>query len=56
MKARSGCSGFRTILLLDIFLEDIKRNPTTRIDEVRTRPENRLAVKLVDVFRKLLSD
>jgi hypothetical protein len=56
MKARSGGSGFRTILLLDIFLEDIKRNSATGVHEIRTRPKNRFTVKLIDVFRKLLSD
>jgi hypothetical protein len=56
MKARSGHSGFRTILLLDIFLEDIKRNSTAGVHEVRIRPKNRFTVKLIDLFRKLLSE
>jgi hypothetical protein len=56
MKARSGCSWVRAILLLDIFFEYIKRNPSARIHEVRTRPENRLAIELVDMFSKFLPD
>jgi hypothetical protein len=56
MKARSGCSGFRSVLFFDVFLEYIKRNSTTGIHEVGTRPENRLTVKLVDVFSKLFAN
>jgi hypothetical protein len=56
MRARSGCSGLRAVLLFDVFLKYIKRNSTTGVHEVRTRPKNRFTVKLIDLFRKLLSD
>jgi hypothetical protein len=42
--------------VLNIFLEYIKRNSTTGIHEVGTRPKNRLTVKLVDVFSKFESE
>jgi hypothetical protein len=42
--------------VLNIFLEYIKRNSTTGIYEIGTRPKNRLTVKLVDLFRKIFAN
>jgi hypothetical protein len=56
MKARVLSTGLGTILLLDIPLENIQRYPAAGIYEVRTRPKDRLSVKLVDMFDKLLAN
>src|SRR4028118_323379 len=56
MKARGLFTGFRTVLLLDVFLENIQRDASTRVYKIRARPKDGFSVEPVDMVGKLFTN